>query len=254
MKVFLGYDAVERRAFNVAVASILRVTSQFPYIQTIDLSVLQERGLYRRPTFPSHRGGYFDEISAAPMSTGHAIARFLVPELCGWIGWAMFADSDIIVRRELEDLWACRDDRYAVMCVKHEQTEGDGLKKTGQLQQFYARKNWSSVILWNCGHPANRALTNKKVNTVPGRDLHAFDWLDDELIGALDPCWNHLVGVEQVADIGGDVAIAHFTLGTPDISDISPPMESGSWERSLINEWNTFDRVLRPVGLEVAQV
>jgi hypothetical protein len=33
-------------------------------------------------------------------------------------------------------------------------------------------------MVFNCDHPANRALTLDLINTVPGRDLHRFCWLD----------------------------------------------------------------------------
>ncbi len=43
----------------------------------------------------------------------------------------------------------------------------------------YPRKLWSSVMLWNCEHPANRRLNLQMLNQWPGRDLHAFRWLAD---------------------------------------------------------------------------
>jgi hypothetical protein len=49
-------------------------------------------------------------------------------------------------------------------------------------------------MLFNCDHPSNKKLTVEMINTLPGRDLHRFCWLEDDEIGELDPGWNWLVG------------------------------------------------------------
>jgi hypothetical protein len=96
--------------------------------------------------------------------------------------------------------------------VKHEHQPAATTKMNGHAQTQYARKNWSSVVLFQCGHPANRALTRELVNTVPGRDLHAFCWLKDEEIGSLPAEWNYLVGVSPS---NPNPALVHYTTGTP---------------------------------------
>ena len=50
------------------------------------------------------------------------------------------------------------------------------------------------------------------INTLPGRDLHRFCWLEDEEIGELEPRWNWLVNVQPMPPMP---AVAHFTLGGP---------------------------------------
>src|SRR5204863_5479284 len=119
---------------------------------------LVARGLYTRPTRESAHGGYWDLLSDAPMSTAHAIARFLVPTLCDHEGWAVFCDGDVLVRADLARLFALADPRYAVQVVPHHYAPADAVKMDGQAQTIYPRKNWSSVMLLHCGHPANRAL------------------------------------------------------------------------------------------------
>ncbi len=212
-RLFIGWDPAELRAWNVARSSAEVVTSTRLEVRRVALQELRQRRLYTRPTEQTEHG-YWDEISAAPMSTGHAIARFLVPTLCDYRGWALFTDGDVLFRRDLEELFALADPRYAVQVVQHEHVPSESVKMTGHAQTQYRRKNWSSVMLLNCGHPANRALTADLVNTVPGRDLHRFCWLPDDLVGALPQVWNVLIGHSPDA---GDAAIVHFTSGLPDM-------------------------------------
>jgi hypothetical protein len=211
-RVYIGWDPSELRAWNVAQFSLQSTASIRAEVDRISLPTLVREGLYTRPT-KYLTPGYFDELSNAPMSTGHAIARFLVPALCGYDGWALFTDGDVLVRRDVCELFALADPRYAVQVVQHAHVPRATVKMEGQIQTQYARKNWSSVMLFNCSHPANRALSRTLVNTVPGRDLHRFCWLDDAAIGALPAEWNVLIGEEDVAD----PAIAHFTTGVPDM-------------------------------------
>lgn len=213
-RVFIGWDSSQMRAWFVADHS-LRATSTVPIeVQRIDMARLRLRGLYTRPTAMLEHG-YFDELSAAPMSTGHAIARFLVPVLCDRKGWALFTDGDVLFRRDVSELFALADPTKAVQVVQHAYVPDAITKMTGQAQTTYARKNWSSVVLWNCSHPAHRALTTDLVNTAPGRDLHRFCWLEDALIGSLPAQWNALVRGDRPTPV--DPAIVHFTEGIPDM-------------------------------------
>jgi len=109
------------------------------------------------------------------------------------------------------------DPRYAVMCVKHRHEPAEGVKMDGQVQSQYHRKNWSSVMAFNVDHPANDALTVELINSVPGRDLHRFCWLTDDLIGELHQRWNHLVGYTRLYEppAPDNPAIIHWTDGYP---------------------------------------
>src|SRR6185295_5915521 len=133
--------------------------------------------------------------------------------------------GDVLFREDVARLFALADDRMAVQVVQHDHYPMDRIKMDGQVQTRYYRKNWSSVLLFNCGHPANQALTVELVNTVPGRDLHRFCWLSDDLIGALPATWNVLIG-EQAP---GAAAIAHFTLGVPDLPGYETQPYADEW-------------------------
>jgi hypothetical protein len=210
-RLFIGFDVSELYEWNVARLSAQRHSRAELDIQPIDMTDRRVREVYRRPTL--HKAaGYWDVISDAPMSTAHAIARFLVPYLCEYVGWALFTDGDVLFRRDVGELFALADPRYAVQVVQHQHIPLGIQKMQGHVQTAYPRKNQSSVMLFQCGHPSNRALTPKLVNTVPGRDLHRFCWLQEEEIGGLPREWNHLVNVSEPHP---DPAIVHFTLGSP---------------------------------------
>lgn len=236
LKIFIGWDTHQIRTCNVAMFSAAVRSRVALDIRRLAMEEMMAKGLYARPTTivetaVGSYGGYWDEISQAPMSTGHAIARFLVPVLCEYSGLALFTDGDVLFRRDVSDLFALADPKYAVQVVQHAYAPIETRKMDGQVQTQYARKNWSSVVLWHAGHPANRALTVDLVNTVPGRDLHRFCWLDDALVGALPPTFNHLVGVSAPDT---DPAIVHFTEGTPDMA--------GYEHVSFADEWYAIAR------------
>lgn len=211
MKVFIGYDERERLAYEVAVKTLADVSDLKP--TPLELDRLAACGLFRRPV--DHRGNKYDLPSNAYCSTDFANSRFLTP-LLAQTGWALFVDCDVIFLADPRELMRHADPSKAVMVVQHPAQEGAGMKMDGQVQSAYRRKNWSSVVLFNCDHPANRRLTLQDVNERPGRDLHAFYWLADSEIGALPDRWNWLVNVNPKPE---EPAIAHFTLGGPWIPD-----------------------------------
>lgn len=209
MKVFIGYDQGEQVAYQVAVKSLLAHSSQPVEVTPLEIDRLADFGLLRRPT--DRRGSIYDIHSNAPCSTDFAISRFLVPHLAQ-TGWALFVDCDVVFMDDIAKLFALADPDKAVMVVKHQMQVETSTKMDGQLQTVYPRKNWSSVLLYNCDHPANRRLSLQDVNERPGRDLHRFYWLHDAEIGELPAEYNWLVNVQPKP---AAPKIAHFTLGGP---------------------------------------
>jgi hypothetical protein len=210
--IWIGFDPREAQAFAVCRSSIQRrATTQHP-IRGIILDDLQEAGLYTRPV--ERRGEQlYDPISGAPMSTEFAISRFFTP-LLAKRGWALFMDCDILCRGPIARLFEMVEftgSQYAVFCVHHKHEPDMRVKMDGQIQTRYARKNWSSVMLFNVDHPSNAVLTPEFLNTVPGRDLHRFCWLKDHEIGELDVKWNYLVGHSE----HDNPQLVHFTDGIP---------------------------------------
>lgn len=221
MNVFIGWDRREEDACRIAEASILKHVTGPVLVQPISMETLGPR-LYQRPT-SLRDGKLWDEISDAPMSTSHALARFFVPYICNYEGWAVFMDGDVLVRRDIGDLFACADEDYPVQVVKHCYRPDGVLKKGGDIQTAYNRKNWSSVILWNCAHPANRALDLDMLNSERGLHLHGFKWLFDEEIGELPDTWNHLVT---------EPALVHFTEGLPSITGYERQPYADEWREA----------------------
>lgn len=201
LKIYVGWDSREDIAYQVCRHSILRRASRPVDVEPLKQPELRARGLYTRPA---------DKLS----TTEFTFTRFLVPALAGYRGWALFCDCDFLWLGDIAELFALRDDRYAVMCVQHDHRPTESIKMDDRVQTRYPRKNWSSMVLYNCGHPANAALTPAVVNAESGLFLHRFLWLDDALIGAVPETWNWLEGWCKKPD-RGTPKVVHYTRGGP---------------------------------------
>jgi len=203
-KIFIGYDSREDVAYEVCRYSILKRTSIPIEIFPIKQCELRQKGIYWR-----ERGNL--------ESTEFSFSRFLTPYLANYHGWAMFVDCDFLYLGDIKELFDLIDDKYAIMCVHHDYTPKEATKMDGAIQTVYPRKNWSSMVLYNCGHPKNLVLTPKVVNKETGAFLHRFQWLEDNEIGDLPFVWNFLVGHNAVVvgDPGTYPKAIHYTLGGP---------------------------------------
>jgi len=157
--------------------------------------------------------------------------RFLIPHLMNYVGWALFLDGDMIVRDDIAKLFAMRDETKAVMCVHHDYKTKQKTKYLGSQNEDYPRKNWSSVVLWNCGHPANRVVTPSFVMESTGAQLHRFTWLPDEQIGELPIEWNWL---PDEFGPNADAKLLHFTLGTPCFHEYANTPMASEWHREKL--------------------
>lgn len=216
MRVLIGYDEREHEAAVVAAKTLKEVTNGELVPEFIKAAKLVDQGLLWRVS--DHRGGQdWDLISNATKSTRFAISRFLSP-LIVQEGFCLFVDCDVVFREDPRRMLreSSRQPGKAVYVVQHDYTVKTQWKMVNQVNTAYPRKNWSSVMLFDCDHLANRRLSLRDVNERPGRDLHRFYWLNDHEIGELDPRWNWLVGEQAAQAYGADTqGIAHFTLGGP---------------------------------------
>lgn len=200
LNVFVGYDPREAAAYHTFCQSIIEYTRQPVRFIPLHRPMLDN--------FDGQRDG----------TNAFIFSRFLVPSLMGFDGKALFCDGDMIARTDIGELFEQCDDSKAVWVVKHDYRTRYRRKYVGTPIENdnvdYPRKNWSSVMLWNCGHPSNRILTADYVASAPGSLLHRFEWLRDEDIGGLPDTWNKLVReqVEEASD-----KLRHYTLGIPGI-------------------------------------
>ncbi len=196
IQVFIGFDPREAVSYSVLAHSIQARASCPVTIAPLMLSQLET--LFTRERHPLQ-------------STEFSFTRFLTPYLSGYSGWSVFMDCDMLMLDDIARLYALRDERYAVMVVKHDHTPREHTKFLDQPQSKYEKKNWSSVMLFN--NSRCRALTPEYVNTATGLELHQFKWLGgDAEIGELPSEWNHLVGYQPPR---AGVSLVHYTLGGP---------------------------------------
>lgn len=195
INLFIGYDRVETVAYHVFSHSIISRSSVPVAITPINKANLG--GHYWRPR------GEFD-------SNEFSNSRWLVPHLMNYKGWAIWADCDMLCLDDIAKLWDQRNSKYAVMVKQHNHQPKEDVKFLGARQTKYNRKNWSSLILFNCGECQN--LTKHVVNTSPGLYLHQFKWLRDSQIGAIDGHWNLLVGYDEPVV---NPSLVHFTTMGP---------------------------------------
>jgi len=211
-RIFIGYDSREHDAYKVCVASLKHHSSYPLIIEPLDETRLRHAGLYTR-NWNYKDGQIVDNLDNKPFSTLFSFTRFLVPSLCQWNGLALYCDCDFLWRNNVDSLFNSIDHKYAVSVVKHDHVPIDKVKMDGREQTNYHRKNWSSLIMYNCSHKSNLMLTPRVINRATGQWLHSFSWLHNYEIGELDRSWNCLSGVDT-DNIECPYAV-HFTNGTP---------------------------------------
>jgi lipopolysaccharide biosynthesis glycosyltransferase len=216
--IFVGYDVRESVAYHVFCQSILDSATIPIAFHPLSLKSLSSEYI------ETHEDG----------SNAFIYSRFLVPHLMGYKGWAIFADGDMACISDIARLWDLRDETKAAMVVKHDYQTKHKTKYIGTSMETintnYPRKNWSSLILWNCGHPANAVLTPKYVMASTGKTLHRFDHLQDDLIGSLPEVWNWL---SQEQGINRDAELIHYTLGVPAIEHYYDCPHASYWLNAL---------------------
>lgn len=222
IKIFIGYDHVESVAWHTMAASIYRQSSRPVAIIPVNLANL--KAIFNRPRDPKQ-------------SNEFSFSRFLVPYLCNYEGQGIFFDCDQMLRTDIAEIFSVMKEQpgKAVYVVKHTYEPRDDVKYLNTVQYKYPRKNWSSVVLWNCNHEKNKIVTPDFVKKSEGLKLHRFTWLDDNDIGSLDIKWNWLVGEYDSPPL--DVKNVHWTLGGPYFKE---------YENSdFAKEWNQENEMMQ---------
>lgn len=225
IRLFLGFDQREAAGFHTFVQSVIETASVPVAITPL-----------------AYYGKQADGTNAFTYS------RFLVPEMCGFAGHAIFADgADMLCAADLAELWDLRDS-HAVRVVKHDYKTKYPRKYLGtemeSANEDYPRKNWSSLILWNCG-AIEHFDAREKLRSENGAFLHRFSWLKDERIGELPIEWNWLAD-EYGAN--SKAKLLHFTAGIPAIKAHMRAPHAALWHQ----HWNRSQET--PVEKRIAQM
>jgi len=209
--IFIGYDPREAVAYHTCANSIIRHASQPVAIIPLALNLFKD---YTE----THTDG----------SNQFIYSRFLVPHLMGFTGHAIFIDGDMIVRGDIVELWNLRELNTDVQVVKHDYKTKMKEKYLGAKNEDYPRKNWSSVMIFNCQNFPTKKLTPEYIQKSTGAHLHRFEWTTDDRIGELPPEWNWLPD-EYGANL--DAKLLHYTLGTPCFHEFATTPQGDEWHR-----------------------
>lgn len=209
--IFVGYDEREAAAYHAFCQSVLEKASIPVLFIPLGPGIVPQE-------FDGKRDG----------SNAFIYSRFLIPWLMNFAGWAIFADGDMICRSDIAELWKLKDGatRTGVMVAKHDYKTKYQKKYLGSKNEDYPRKNWSSLILWNCGYYPNRVLTPDYIKAQSGGHLHRFEWLLDDEIGSLPLEWNWL---SSEYEHNQDAKLLHYTIGTPCFEEFKNCEQAGEW-------------------------
>ena len=212
LNIFVGFDQKEAIAYHTFVQSIIEKSS-------IPLSIT--------PLAENNLDDYSEKHTDG--TNKFTYSRFLVPYLMNFKGWAIFVDGDMVCLSDIKELKQFFDPNVAVSVVKHNYKTKSKIKYFGQKNEDYPRKNWSSVIIWNCEHQKNKILTPEFISKKDGSFLHRFSWLDEIEIGELPKTWNWLAIEYPEKD---NLNLIHYTLGTPCFKEYSESSLSKYWKKS----------------------
>src|SRR3982751_471774 len=97
INIYIGFDPRETVAFHVLAHSIHTRSSLPVSITPLMLDQLKQLHTRERHSL---------------QSTDFSFSRFLTPHLSGFAGWSIFMDCDMLMREDVAQLYALRDERY----------------------------------------------------------------------------------------------------------------------------------------------
>lgn len=202
INLFVGYDSRESVGFHTFMQSLFEHSSVPIRITALSSAVL-----------PAREG-----------SNQFTWARLAIPRLMGYSGNAIFMDgSDMLMRCDIAELEALRDPYLAAQVVKHRYSTRHPVKYVGTELECpnvdYDRKNWASLMLLNCWHHSWRDAGDSL-------DSLQLNFIEDRLIGDLEPKWNWLV---DEYGPNHDAKILHYTAGIPAIEHYAHTPHAEEW-------------------------
>ena len=213
--IVVGFDQKESVAYHTFVQSVIENSTIPTRFMPLNIGSLTN---YKE----THKDGSNDFI----------YSRFLVPYLMNFNGWAIYADGDMVCLEDIKKLWDLRDDKFAVQVVKHDYKTKIKTKYWGNKNEDYPRKNWSSLILWNCNHASHKILNPEFIQKQTGAFLHRFSWIKDDEIGEIEKEWNWLAMEYEEKN---DIKLIHYTIGTPCFEEYQNKSLASYWKKSFLN-------------------
>lgn len=208
LNIFCGYDARESVGYHVFCQSVLSKSS-IP----VAFIPLQSNGLKQG-------------------TNSFTVSRFSVPYLMGYKGRAVFADAaDMIMlcdAKELQD--ALNNLKGAVGVVTHSYKTQNPIKYIGtELESKnldYDRKNWASLMLIDCEHPAWQKVTPEYLQSVSMLSLLQFSFMNDSDIEPIDDSFNRMVDEGKPLQ---NAKIVHWTAGIPGFEHYKNAVGADYW-------------------------
>jgi hypothetical protein len=187
LRIFIGRDPRKPLDANVLANSIVEHASVPVSITMLSLK-----------TLPIKRRGL----------TEFTFSRFLVPYLCGYQGYGLFLDADMVVTGNIAELFK--------------------VPKPGDTYQVYVNKNqkpfeWASAMLFDCS--MCEVLTPEFIDN-PKNPLMDFKWCESTGVGSFHEEWNWCVPYSGTNE---NAKLYHFTQGTPNWRETRGKLEDKYW-------------------------
>jgi hypothetical protein len=145
IRIFVGADRSQQLAVSVLEYSINRHTSaKVQVVPMMDLPITQPR---------DPRNG---------QRTGFSFSRFCIPKLAGYKGKAIYMDADMLVFRDIRELWSIPFDGAKVVIQQEVKFQEETTAKAGAPKK---RKKQCAVMLLDCDR---------------------LDWHVEDIIGGMD--------------------------------------------------------------------
>lgn len=212
LTIFCGYDERESVGFHVFVNSVLsRSSVPVAFVPIVNNGTREGTNRF-------------------------TLTRFLAPYMMGYKGKAIFADAaDMICLDDIAKLAeTLKSQMHAVKVVKHQYKTKHKIKYIGTAMESpnldYERKNWASLMLIDCEHPAWVTMTPESIDTWKMLDLLELRFLADPEIGEIPNEWNRLVDEGQPVE---GAKILHWTAGIPGFKHYADAPGADLWRE----EW-----------------
>ena len=228
LTVYIGHDPREQEAYDVCHFS-LRYSGFTGKIVKLSSKDIPEFTREREPN----------------QATDFTYTRFLVPYLNNYEGYALFVDCDFLFLNSPGWIFKDIHQEFAVACCKHPQyIPNSDIKMDGVPQSPMWRKNWASLMMFNCAHEVNKLLTPEYVNIImPGKLLHQFCWVPERYLASIPLEWNCLDDYYHFSE----PSAIHYTDGGPWLP-LTDPRTTHYHDTRYANVWKYYRDLMKDVA------